>query len=140
MDMYCDWLDAEKTIILLQINRSWSWDDYALMRDTINALAMTVCHPVYYIVDHSPANLQLLGTQSMLMIFNETVANMPSHVTGLYLVGFPRLLKMFFRTLQRISTVPLLQTVTFGCDVASTTALIQQSQRHFARCVSSSSQ
>ena len=51
MPANCDWMDATKTIILVNYEGNWKWDEFFTVADKGRELANSVPHRVDYILD-----------------------------------------------------------------------------------------
>lgn len=106
------WLDeTSKEILLLKIHRQWNWEDFAIMKQTADDMAMSVKHPVYYIVDHTSIPFMAIGRKSAFSTFSDAFGTAPLNVKRIYLVGFPNILSTIFMILKRITLNLLLSEI-----------------------------
>ena len=95
------WDNPEKTILVREFPKDWTWDDYRLSIQKMRQMLQEVEHDVYIIIDCR--NIQWLP-KGAIHYFNAGNRDMPSHVAMRILVSESNLVHGVFSVLSRIAS------------------------------------
>lgn len=99
MQYVCDWLDKQKTILLVKVLSEWTWDDaYSALTDHLNLLE-SVTHDVYSIYDMSAAPKHPTGLTIPHLKYAMSTQRPNQKLT--FFVGLSFELQMLFRVTQQ---------------------------------------
>jgi hypothetical protein len=73
------WLDEQQTIIYVEAQRGWQWDETYAVFDDVNSIVAENLHPTYVIVDMSSAGLTLPRQKKDFIHIRRLMMNDPSH-------------------------------------------------------------
>jgi hypothetical protein len=94
-----DWEDASHTIILVEVDNNWTWQEYDESSCDVKAMISSVDHPVIILADcqavrHVPSD--------SLQRFYETLHEMPANLLGQVVVTDNRWLELIMKLLSQV--------------------------------------
>lgn len=95
------WYDAEKTILIRELQDNWEWDEYQLGVLLMRQMIKEVSHDIFVIIDGQ--NVRTIPKDA-IHHFQAANRYLPSHVKVRVLISTNRLAHEIYSILKRIST------------------------------------
>jgi hypothetical protein len=97
------WHDDEHTIINMEFQAGWTWDEYRVGFREVFALADTVTHPVFCLQTNAVAEARRVPGGTPMQIINELAHEKPNNLAAVYVIDAAALSKVIINIFNRLN-------------------------------------